>query len=55
MSEKKVPAKPAKNDAAVALGRAGGKARAKVLSPEERKKIASLAAISRWTKYETKK
>jgi hypothetical protein len=43
-----------KNPAAVALGRLGGlkggKARAKKLSPEERKKIAQKAAKTRWRK-----
>lgn len=41
-----------KNPAAVALGRLGGlkggKARAKALSPEERREIASRAAKARW-------
>ena len=41
-----------KNPAAVALGRRGGlkggKARAEMLSPEERKAIAQKAARSRW-------
>lgn len=45
---------PTKNPAAVALGRLGGlkggKARAKRLSPEDRARIASLAAKSRWMK-----
>jgi len=44
-----------KNPAAVALGRLGGlkggKARAKKLSPEERRKIAKKAAQVRWDKY----
>jgi len=43
-----------KNPNAVALGRLGGlkggKARAKKLSPEERKKIAQKAAKTRWRK-----
>lgn len=43
-----------KNPAAVALGRLGGlkggKARAKKLSPERRKKIAKKAAQTRWAK-----
>src|SRR5215813_4135201 len=43
-----------KNPAAVALGRLGGnkggKARAKVLTPERRKEIAEKAARSRWEK-----
>jgi hypothetical protein len=37
-----------KNAAAVALGRMGGKARAKGLSPSRRKEIAKKAARSRW-------
>jgi hypothetical protein len=41
-----------KNPAAVVLGRLGGlkggKARAEKLSPEERSRIARLAACSRW-------
>jgi hypothetical protein len=43
-----------KNQAAVALGRLGGKkggkARAKKLSPSERKAIAQKAAAARWRK-----
>lgn len=43
-----------KNPAAVALGRLGGKkggkARAAKLTPEERSKIARLAAEARWKK-----
>lgn len=43
-----------KNPAAVALGRMGGlkggRARADKLSPEERRAIASKAAVSRWKK-----
>jgi hypothetical protein len=37
-----------KNAAAVALGRMGGKARAKELSKKKRKEIAQKAARSRW-------
>jgi hypothetical protein len=44
--------KPAKNPAAVALGRLGGlkggKARAASLSPQKRKSIARRAAFVRW-------
>jgi hypothetical protein len=44
--------KPAKNAAAVALGRLGGlkggKARAEKLTPAERKEIAQRAAKQRW-------
>jgi len=47
-------AEPAKNKAAVELGRKGGlkggKARAKALSPTERKNIARSAAEKRWSK-----
>lgn len=47
---------PAKNEAAVALGRLGGlkggEARAKALSPEKRKEIAKKAAAKRWAKKE---
>lgn len=43
-----------KNQAAVALGRLGGlkggKARAKLLTPSERKAIAKKAAKARWSK-----
>jgi len=46
--------KPEKNPAAVALGRLGGlkggKARAKILSPEDRARIAQIAAKKRWAK-----
>lgn len=45
---------PAKNPAAVELGRLGGlrggKARAEALSPRRRKEIAKKAAASRWNK-----
>jgi hypothetical protein len=37
-----------KNAAAVALGRMGGKARAKGMSAKRRKEIAKLAAAKRW-------
>ena len=55
MSEgRESPAQPAKNPAAVALGRLGGlkggKARAKALSPRKRKAIAKKAARARWGK-----
>ena len=47
-------AKPAKNPAAVELGRLGGrkggKARATKLSAEKRSEIARLAALARWQK-----
>jgi hypothetical protein len=45
--------KPEKNPAAVALGRLGGKkggpARAKNLTPEQRREIAKKAARARWS------
>lgn len=48
---------PAKNPAAVFLGRLGGlkggKARAKRLTAEERSSIARRAAKARWSKLET--
>lgn len=48
------PPKPAKNPAAVALGRLGGlkggNARAAKLSADARKQIATKAAASRWAK-----
>ncbi len=42
-----------KNPAAVSLGKLGGKARAKSLSPARRAEIASKAAKARWAKAET--
>jgi hypothetical protein len=39
-----------KDPAAVSLGKRGGKARAKSLTPEKRKAIAKKAAESRWKK-----
>ena len=49
---------PAKNAAAVALGRLGGKkggaARAASLSATKRKKIAKAAAAARWGKHRKK-
>lgn len=48
------PPAPAKNPAAVALGRLGGlkggKARAAALTAKKRKEIAQKAAKSRWSK-----
>lgn len=45
---------PQKNPAAIALGRLGGKkggpARAKKLSPEQRREIARRAALARWSR-----
>jgi hypothetical protein len=49
-----VPEAPAKNPAAVALGKLGGakggKARAAKLSPEQRSEIAKKAAAARWSR-----
>jgi hypothetical protein len=39
---------PAKNEAAAALGRKGGKARAAKLTPEERAAVARKGAAGRW-------
>jgi len=39
-----------KNPAAIELGRLGGKARAKKLSPVQRRRIAKKAAKGRWGK-----
>jgi hypothetical protein len=52
--EEAEPEQPAKNPAAVALGKLGGskggKARAAKLSPAKRKAIAAKAAKARWEK-----
>lgn len=52
VEEPEQPEKPQKNPAAVELGRLGGlkggKARAKKLTPEERREIARRAAAARW-------
>lgn len=40
--------KPEKDEAAVALGRKGGKARAQKLTSEQRAEIAKKAAAKRW-------
>ena len=40
-----------RNPAAVALGKAGGTARAKAISAKKRKEIAKKAASSRWNKH----
>jgi hypothetical protein len=42
------PEEQGKNPAAVALGKKGGAARAKSMSPERRKEIAQEAAKKRW-------
>lgn len=41
---------PKKNANAVALGRRGGKARLKTMTPEQRSAIAKAAANARWSK-----
>ncbi|MGD0814536.1 MAG: hypothetical protein ABSA83_13100 [Verrucomicrobiota bacterium] len=55
-SEKDAAPSPAKNPAAVALGRLGGlkggKARAESLSIEQRTAIAKKAASARWKKLQ---
>jgi hypothetical protein len=43
-----------KNQAAASLGKLGGKARAKNLTPEERTKSARKAATVRWGKKKEK-
>lgn len=52
--EPKTEPPPAKNEAAVALGKLGGKkggaARAAALTPEQRSEIAKKAAAIRWKK-----
>jgi hypothetical protein len=44
--------RPEKDEAAVALGRKGGKARAAAISPERRAEIARKAAAKRWSRDE---
>lgn len=41
----------AKDPHAVALGRKGGKARIKKMTPEQRREIARKAVIARWAKH----
>ena len=48
-AEEEYEAKPKKNAAAAELGRKGGAARAKSMSPERRAEIAKKAAEKRWT------
>jgi hypothetical protein len=48
--EEASPPDDGKDPAAKALGKKGGAARARSLSPEERKKIAEKAAKTRWKK-----
>lgn len=47
-AEDVVPVEPPKNEAAAALGRLGGAARAKAMSPKRRAEIAKKAAKARW-------
>jgi hypothetical protein len=46
--------KKTKNPHAVALGRTGGKARLKTLTPVQRQEIARKAAVARWSKGKKK-
>jgi hypothetical protein len=48
--ERPGPESDGKDPAAVALGRKGGKARAKSMSAKRRRQIAKNAALSRWQK-----
>jgi hypothetical protein len=50
--EEDVVEAPHKDEAAASLGRRGGEARAKKLSPEQRSEIARKAAAGRWKKDE---
>lgn len=45
---KNLPDESGKDPAAVELGKKGGKARAKILTPKQRKAIARKAAQARW-------
>jgi general stress protein YciG len=47
-AEEEYEAKPQKDEAAAALGRKGGAARAKSMTPERRAEIARKAAEKRW-------
>ncbi len=44
-----------KDPHAVALGRKGGKARLKSMTPEQRREMARKAIAARWAKVRTKK
>jgi hypothetical protein len=44
-----------KDPNAVALGRKGGKARLRTMTPEQRQEIARKAATARWAKAKIKK
>jgi len=46
--------KDPKDQHAVHLGRLGGNARNKKLTSEERRRIASKAALARWAKHKSK-
>lgn len=48
--EEDAPTEDGKDQAAVSLGKRGGKARAEALSKEERAEIARKAATKRWSK-----
>lgn len=48
--EEGVPAVDPKDPAAVAMGKKGGVARAKSMTPERRAEIAKAAAVKRWMK-----
>lgn len=43
---------PEKDEAAAAMGRKGGAARAKAMTPEQRAEIARKAAAKRWAKFD---
>jgi hypothetical protein len=47
-------AKKEKDPNAVALGRKGGKARLRTMTPEQRKEIAQKAIAARWAKAKKK-
>ena len=47
-AEEEFDEKPEKNEAAAAMGRKGGKARASKLTAEQRSEIAKQAAAKRW-------
>jgi hypothetical protein len=47
--------KKEKDPNAVALGRKGGKARLRTMTPEQRKEIARKAVAARWAKAKIKK
>ncbi len=51
--EEETPADDGKDKAAQALGKKGGAARAKSMTPERRAEIAKKAAAKRWKKRES--